>query len=300
MRKIHYKTVKDFNDVKGLETIHPLISIINYANLEPKVLPAIFCKTDVYLIFFKDTNCADIVYGRKKYDYQEGTLVFFEPGQEYGLEYKNAGPVSSKGWGLIFDKELLEGTSLKQKIKEYHFFSYAVSESLHVSSREREMIIDLFKKFQDELNHPIDKSSKELLINYLEMLLNYSKRFYERQFNTREHIFTNISEKLNNLLIEYYTEQKHLKYGPPSVSYCAESFNLSSNYFGDLVKQQLGISAQSFIQNFMLDKAKTLFQTDRDSIKEVSYALGFEYPNHFSRFFKDKTGMTPSDWKHLN
>src|SRR6056300_464955 len=300
METIHYKTVQDYNDLKGVETVHPLISIINFKSLEPKFIDAKNYKTDVYLIVLKETNCAEIIYGRNTYDYQEGTLVFFEPGQEFGLEYRGVGPVTASGWGLIFDKELLEGSHLKQKIKDFHFFSYAISESLHISNKERSLVIDLFEKFNEELNHPIDKTSRELLLNYLEMLLNYSKRFYDRQFNTREHTLTNLSEKLNNLLIEYYFDQKHLRFGPPNVSYCAEAFNLSANYFGDLVKQQLGISAQGYIQDFLLDKAKTLFHTEKDSIKEVSYALGFEYPNHFSRFFKEKTGMTPSVWKDLN
>ena len=300
METIHFKTVQDYNDLKAVETVHPLISIINFKNLEPRIIDAKNYKTDVYLIFLKETNCAEIIYGRNTYDYQEGTLVFIEPGQEFGLEYKGVGPVTSSGWGLIFEKELLEGSPLKQKMRDYHFFSYAISESLHISNKERALVIDLFKKFNEELHHPIDKTSRELLLNYLEMLLNYSKRFYDRQFNTREHGLTNISQKFTTLLIEYYSDQKQLKFGRPNVTYCAEEFNLSSNYFGDLVKQQLGISAQGFIQDFLLDRAKTLFHTEQHSIKEVSYALGFEYPNHFSRFFKEKTGMTPTAWKDMN
>jgi AraC-like DNA-binding protein len=288
-------SVTEFNKGKEIETRHPLISVFKQEDSKP-ITPNHY-QTGLYLIFLKDSPCAELIYGRKTYDYQEGTLVFMEPGQHFGLEYQNLPPVKPNGWGIAFHKDLLKGTALAQKIKEYHFFSYAVHEALHISQKERATVLEMIQTLYLELQQYTDKHSKEIIISHLELLLKYFKRFYERQFQTREIEYQLLEDKINTLLEHYLLDRLAEKQGPPSVRYCAEKMHLSPNYFGDLVKQQLGKNPQDIIQNFLITEAKKLLQQEQKSIKEISLSLGFEYPNHFSRFFKNKTGSTPSDFR---
>lgn len=290
--------VQDYNEIKGVSTKHPLISLIDQSKTKQMNFKENqYYLTDLYMIFIKESWCAEIVYGRKTYDYQAGTMIFMEPGQEFGIEYKDLPVSTPNGYALVFHKDLMKGTSLEKKIKDFHFFSYKINEALHLSDTEKKLILSLFEKMDNELLNPIDKHTRELLVNHIELLLNYCKRYYERQFHTRVQAHLDVTEKLNKVLTQYYLKELQLKNGLPNVSYCADQFGLSSNYFGDLIKQQLGVSAQSFIHDFVIEKAKYLFKDEDKSIKEISYSLGFEYPNHFSRFFKERTGISPSEYR---
>jgi len=293
----HIKSVSQFNQLKGVETQHPLISLIDQS--KAKAFPSGKYVSDLYFIFLKDSWCAEIVYGRKHYDYQDGTLVFIGAGQEFGFEYTELPKVPPNGWGIAFHKDLLLGTTLQKTLEAYHFFDYRVSEALHISVKERAVLLQIFLHLNQEINNPVDQHSRILIVSQLELLLNYSKRFYERQFNTRVSNFHVLPEKINALLDDYYQQRLYLTQGTPSVAYCADKFNLSPNYFGDLVKQHLGVSAQHFIQDYILTRAKNYMQTTKLSVKEIATVLGFEYPNHFSRFFKEKTGSNPTAYKSI-
>lgn len=289
------ENVHQINQNKGESTLHPLITVFSQEGKAP--MSARLYKTNLYLIFLKDSFCADIVYGRKTYDYQEGTLVFMAPGQEFGLEYVGLPPSQPNGWSIAFHPDLLKGTSLQRSISQFQFFSYAVHEALHISQKERASITDMFLKLRYELEHSVDKHSRDILVSHLELLFKYCQRFYERQFHTRAQENQNLSARLTEILEHYMSDESLLKAGPPNVGYCAQKLSLSPNYFGDLTRQQLGVGAQEFIQSFLIELAKEKLAGKSLNIKEIAFALGFEYPNHFSRFFKNQTGIAPSDYR---
>jgi len=289
------ENIHQVNRDKGEQTLHPLITV--YAQEGKPAMPARLYRTDVYMIFLKNSHCADIVYGRKKYDYEEGTLVFMAPGQEFGLEYVGLPPSKPNGWSIAFHPDLLKGTSLQKAIRQFQFFNYSVHEALHISQKERVSINELLLKLKHELENPVDKHSREIIVSHLDMFLKYCQRFYERQFHTRAQEEINLSQRIQEILDHYMSDRDLLKTGPPTVSYCATKLSLSANYFGDLVRQQLGIGAQEFIQTYLISLAIEKLSHGSMSVKEIAYDLGFEYPNHFSRFFKNQTGVSPSDYK---
>jgi AraC-like DNA-binding protein len=247
----------------------------------------------------KDVKCGDLKYGRNYYDYQEGTLVFVAPGQV--LEIENDGKVyQPKGHALVFHPDLIHGTPLAGLMNDYHFFSYNTSEALHVSERERQIVLDSFSKIGFELQQGVDKHSKKLIASNIELFLNYCDRFYDRQFITRDNANKGILEKFEELLNSYYSSEQPQKYGQPSVGYFAETLHLSANYFGDLIKKETGKSAREYIQNKVIETAKNkMFSADK-TVSEIAFELGFKYSQHFNRLFKNKTGHTPNEYRALN
>jgi len=200
----------------------------------------------------------------------------------------------------VFHEDLLHGTNLGRHIQQYGFFGYQFNEALHLSERERKIVLDCFNKIQYELDHAIDKQSKKLIVSNIELFLEYCVRFYDRQFITREKVHKGILERFDFLLTDFFATQKSQTIGLPSVGYCANELNLSAGYFGDLIKKETGKSAQEFIQNKIINLAKDkIFNLDK-SISEVAYELGFKYPQHFTRLFKQKTGMSPNEYRNLN
>lgn len=291
------KSVGEYSQLRGSDTLHPLINILDYRNL--KLLEPASYNLGFYCIFLKETKCGDLRYGKELYDYQEKSLVFVAPGQILTVE--NYQPdVKPKGKVLIFHPDFLKGTPLSNLLTEYKFFSYSLNEALHLSGKEVKQILQLFSTIEDELQQNMDKHTKTLVISHLQLLLNYSMRFYDRQFITREHINKGIVEKFETLLNNYFSSDKPKTIGLPTVSYCAEELHLSANYFGDLIKKETGISALEYIQTKVIDVAKDrIFDIDK-SISEISYDLGFKYPQHFTRLFKQKTGATPIEYRRLN
>jgi AraC-like DNA-binding protein len=253
----------------------------------------------IYAVFLKDIVCGDIRYGKNYYDYQEGTLVFVGPGQTWDIEYETSN-YQPNGHVLIFHSDLIHGTALGKNIQEYNFFSYQMNEALHLSEKERSIILDCFANIQFELQQTIDKHSKKLIAANIELFLNYCLRFYDRQFITRDNANKGILEKFETLLNHYFSSEKLQKIGFPTVSYCAKALHLSANYFGDLIKKEMGISAQEYIQSKLIDLAKEKIYNKDKSISEIAYDLGFKYPQHFSRFFKLKVGISPAEYRNLN
>jgi AraC-like DNA-binding protein len=233
------------------------------------------------------------------YDYQEGTLVFFAAGQVAGMN-SNGETYQPKGYALIFHPDLIHGTSLGKHIQDYNFFSYQSNEALHLSERERKIVLDCFSKIEYELEHAIDKHSKQLIVANIELFLKYCVRFYDRQFITRDKVHKGILERFENLLNEYFETDKPQTTGLPSVAYCAGELNLSASYFGDLIKKETGKSAQEYIQSKLIDVAKEKIFNINKSVSEVAYELGFKYPQHFTRLFKQKVGYTPNEYRMLN
>lgn len=297
MEKInHIDTIYQYNESLGVETLHPLVSVIDFS--KAKMMKHAKHMFGFYAIFLKDVKCGDIIYGKNYYDYQEGTLVFLAPEQVIGI-VDNGEVFQPKGMALLFHPDFIKGTQLGREIANYTFFSYEVNEALHISEGERKIVLDCLSKIQLELSHSIDKHSRRLIVTNIELLLDYCTRFYERQFITRENVNTDILSKFESLLNEYFHSERPQEEGLPSVAYCASKLHLSANYFGDLIKKETGKSAQEHIQLKLIDIAKErIFDTDK-SVSEIAYELGFKYPQHFTRFFKKRIGMTPNEYRAI-
>ncbi|WP_294287797.1 helix-turn-helix transcriptional regulator [uncultured Chryseobacterium sp.] len=292
-----FNTVSEYNKMLNHETLHPLVSVVDFSKSNP--ICQFTRRFGFYTVFLKDVMCGDMQYGKHSYDYQEGTLVFIAPGQTYGI-YNTETYMQPAGFALIFHPDLLKGTALGKNIKDYNFFSYDVHEALHLSERERETVLECLKNIKHEIAQPIDKHSKSLIINNIELFLNYCMRFYDRQFITRDHVNQGIIGKFDALLNDYLRSEKPQHIGLPMVNYFAEQLNLSANYFGDLIKKETGVSAQEYIHDRLIDAAKDQIFDPAKSISEISYNLGFKYPQHFTRLFKSKVGVSPSEYKSLN
>ncbi len=297
-----FDTVSDYNALNNQPTLNPLVSVIDFSNANPRTWGAkgnVKINYGLYCIFLKEVKCGDIKYGKNYYDYQEGTLVFVSPGQV--MEIENTGEVyQPKGHALVFHPDLIRGTSLAKSIHEYSFFGYNSSEALHLSERERQVVLDCFSKINFELQQGIDKHSKKLITSNIELFLNYCERFYDRQFITRDNVNKGILEKFENLLNDYFNSDKPQEVGLPSVAYCADELNLSPNYFGDLIKKETGKAAKEYIQDKIIDTAKNKIFEGGKTVNEIAHELGFKYPQHFTRLFKQQVGYTPKEYRNLN
>ncbi|PQL91622.1 helix-turn-helix domain-containing protein [Apibacter adventoris] len=293
---LNFNTIKEYNTFNNNKTLHPLVSVVHLYKAEPRKLKRL--RYGFYTIFLKQIFCGDLRYGLSNYDYEEGTLIFLAPNQVIGQSENNY--YQPQGIALVFHHDLIAGTSLGKNIGNYHFFSYAVNEALHLSEQERKIIQDCFSKIEYELQHAIDKHSKQLIISNIELFLNYCTRFYDRQFITRDNVNKGILERFELLMNNYFLSDKPQNIGLPSVAWCAEELHLSANYFGDLIKKETGLSAQEYIQSKVINIAKERIFENNKSISEIAYELGFKYPQHFTRLFKQKTGIPPIQFRNLN
>ena len=293
---IKLDTVDQYNQFFGLETLHPLVSVVDLS--EATKFPTHFTMNyGIYALFLKKVKCGDIRYGRQIYDYQEGTVTSFAPGQVVETEMQQG--VKPSAHGLLFHPDLIKGTSLGQDIKQYSFFSYASAEALHLSEEEKGIFMDCLEKIEMELQHPIDKHSKRLISRNIELLLDYCMRFYERQFITRSESNKSVLVKFEALLDDYFQSDKPQTDGLPSVKYFADKVFLSPNYFGDLIKKETGKSAQEYIQTRMIDLAKEMIAGTEKTVSQIAYELGFQYSQHFNRIFKKNVGYTPGEYRKL-
>ena len=293
---IKLDTVDQYNQFFGLETLHPLVSVVDLS--EATKFPTHFTMNyGIYALFLKKVKCGDIRYGRQIYDYQEGTVTSFAPGQVVETEMQQG--VKPSAHGLLFHPDLIKGTSLGQDIKQYSFFSYASAEALHLSEEEKGIFMDCLEKIEMELQHPIDKHSKRLISRNIELLLDYCMRFYERQFITRSESNKSVLVKFEALLDDYFQSDKPQTDGLPSVKYFADKVFLSPNYFGDLIKKETGKSAQEYIQTRLIDLAKEMIAGTEKTVSQIAYELGFQYSQHFNRIFKKNVGYTPGEYRKL-
>lgn len=251
---------------------------------------------EVYALFMLRYIDVELKYGCGKYDYQDGTLIFVAPGQTFGAE--DDGKVfQPTGYLLMFHPDLFRNTPLGKVMKDYTFFSYETNEALHLSTEERQIIMDCFHKIQYELSHAIDRYSKALIVDSIKMFLDYCTRFYDRQFVTRDNVNKDLLTRFEQLLNEYYTGGKAERIGLPTVQYCADALHLSYNYFSDLIRKETGVTASGHIRNKVLDIAKTQLVSTDKTISEIAYRLGFQYSQHFTRLFKKEVGCTPNKYR---
>ena len=249
----------------------------------------------VYAIWLKETKGCNLSYGRTPYDFDEQTVTSFEPGQTVTVEVTDRS-VRPKCVGLLFHPDFLNRTNLGRNIRRYEFFSYSSTEALHLSESEVVVFKQVLDMIESELKHPIDNHTRELIVSNIELLLNYCLRFYDRQFITREEINHSVVKQFD-LLLREYIKDKALTHGLPTVNYFADKCCLSTGYFGQLVKTETGRTAKDFINDHLLAAAKEQLNDEHLSITQVAESLGFEYPQHFVRFFKLRTGKTPSEYR---
>ena len=292
---LNLDSVDLYNKLYGLETLNPLVSVIDLNKATSRV-DLIRFNYGIYALYLKLEKACDIKYGRQTYDYQEGTIVCFAPGQTAETN-PTTDKVQVNAHGILFHPDLLRGTSLGKSIKKYTFFSYEVNEALHLSEEERSIVMDCLKIIRMELEHGVDKHSKTLLVNHIELLLNYCMRFYERQFITRGKTNRDVLTRFENLLDEYFESALAEQDGLPTVKYFADKLCLSSNYFGDMFKKETGKSPQEYIQEKVIELAKERISDTADTVSQIAYSLGFQYPQHFCRLFKKRVGYTPSEYR---
>lgn len=297
-KNIVYKvqTISELHEIAGFDKPkHPLVTIIDYSKVNAANTPdsgSFSCS--FYSVNFKK-DC-EFIYGRQAFDHKEGTLHCTAPEQIIAFERKEEENIS-EGWGLYFHPELIRNTALGEKINEYSFFSYSENEALHLSEQEKNTLLSILKQMEKEYNTNIDHYSHDLLISNIELLLNYCKRFYGRQFITRTNQNKDVVVRFETLIKDYFNSTKLKEYGIPTVKFCADKLNLSPNYFSDLLKSETGKNTQEHIHYYLLEKAKTLLVNTNYTINEIAYELGFEYPQSFSKLFKKKIGVTPGIYR---
>ena len=283
----------DYSSLMGQTDTHELISVINYSELSP--VPHSLNRYEVYGFFLQgEEHGIDLTYGTGKYDYSDGTLICVAPGQIGGKE-DDGELVHLSGWALLFHPDLLQGTALEKDIRNFSFFDYRINEALHMSDEEKDIIIGLFRQIQNELRFPADEIQNRIIVGFINLLLRYAQRFYNRQFVSRTITNNDILTRFENLLKDYFEHEKQLKEGMPTVQYCSEQLNMSPSYLSDVIKKSTGEAANHHIKQYVIQLAKNRLVSGMSS-SEVAYSLGFEYPQHFSRTFKKITGETPSEY----
>ena len=288
------ETIEQYNNMYGFKTMHPLVAYVEFNESNSKFVPGRHTM-GFYSLSLKETKGCVINYGKTKYDFDGQTIVSIAPDQVVGFE--SVAGVPKKAKGILFHPDFLHGTSLERKMKDYTFFSYASNEALHLSEDERKIITDCMAIVSKELQNPIDRHTKSLITTNIELILDYCLRFYERQFVTRQDLNLGAIAKFEKLVDEYIASGKAETEGLPTVKYFADKVCLSSGYFGDLVKRETGRTAQEYIQRKIIDLSKHRLLGSSQSVGEVAYSLGFQYPQHFIRLFKREVGCTPGEFR---
>lgn len=283
----------DYSTWVGQTAPHELISVINYAELSP--VRYSLNNYGVYGLFLQGKEEGmDLIYGTGRYDYSEGTLICVAPGQLGGKE-DNGELVHLTGWAVLFHPDILQGTGLEKEIKDFTFFDYRINEALHMTSEERDVMVELIRQLDQELTFPADTMQNRIIVGFINLLLRYAQRFYNRQFVTRTLVNNDILARFESLLKDYFATERQLAAGLPTVQFCSERLNISPNYLSDLIKKTTGDTPNHYIKNFVIQLAKNRLVAGMTS-SEVAYSLGFDYPQHFARTFKKMTGETPKEY----
>jgi len=295
---IKINSVSELHKLMGLsKPKHPLVSLINYNDVKyDDIDNSVKAILNFYTISIKHNADCKFNYGQNYYDFDEGVLAFMEPGQIASAATQN-GNMSADGWLLVFHPDLIRNYPIGKNIKNYGFFSYAINEALHLSESEEAMLGEIFKNIEKEYNHSIDQFSQDVMVSQIELLLNYSNRFYNRQFITRKTASSDLLTKLEILLDEYFESDKIFESGLPTVHFFAEKLNLSPNYLSDMLRTITGQSTQQHIHNKLIEKAKEALSTTNLSVSEIAYQLGFEHPQSFSKLFKTKMNISPIKYR---
>lgn len=293
---VTFDSIDTYNKLYGLPSQHPLVAVVDLKKAT-KLVSNLRINYGLYALFLKNgVNCS-IKYGRRYYDYQEGTIVSFSPGQT--IEMEDVQPVKSPDViGLLFHPDLIFGTPLADKISSFNFFDYSQMEALHLSPDEKEIFLDCLEKIKREISRPVDHHSASVLSANIQLLLEYLHRFYDRQFTTRHKVNSEVVARFEKELRAYYAGPR-MGNDIPTVAHFARLLNLSPGYFGDLIKKETGSSPKDLISLHLVSVAKHRLSVTDDDVSEIAYDLGFEYPAHFSRLFKRVTGSTPTRYRQM-
>lgn len=297
---IHIPDIQSVHNFIGTSSPHPLITVIRKWPNTDRDLNQLKFTSDLYYITSKRDAIGSIHYGRSSYDYQQGTMVFMKPGQVATFSTPNESNNESEGWTILFHPDLIRKSELGEKIKTFSFFSYETNEALHISEKEKQSLRVLVNHIEQEINQNIDKHSQDIIIQNLHAILNYSNRYYERQFLIRTNQNKDVVAKFENFLDNYFNSEKLENQGIPTLKYCGETMHMSGAYLSDLLRTETGKSAKDHIYHHLISKAKTVLLNSNQSINEIAYSLGFEYPQNFSKLFKSKTGISPTTFRNLN
>ena len=301
-RFVHLRTISDLFNLFGLghNTQHPLVAVVDFSKVGDHIENGDKVSAEFYTVMFKNYSRNNIKYGRKTIDFQDGSLICMAPNQV--IEMNDDIEMSSNmlGWGLFFHPDLIRATSLNSKMKEYSFFSYEISESLHLSEKEKQILYDCVLKIRAELQENIDTHSQHIIVSNIELLLNYCSRFYGRQFITRKSSNNAVVVQIEKILAEYFRGNDVEERGLPTVKYLAEQVHLSPSYLSDLLKKETGKNTQDHIHFYLIEEAKNILLSTDKSVGEIAYSLGFEYPQYFNKLFKQKTGKTPLEFRTLS
>lgn len=297
---IEVKSVAAFHKLKGLPSPqHPLISIIDYSHIiqNNENLETVNWVFDFYQISLKRGMVGKYKYGQQQYDYDDGVMFFIAPNQVFGIQPTQNHIAKRTGWMLLIHPDFLLHTTLANVIKKYEYFNYTVNEALFLSNKEESILKDIIKNIEQECNENIDKFSQNIIISQIETLLNYSERFYQRQFITRKITNHQILDKLEKLLSDYFENTNLIENGLPTVQDIAKSLNLSPNYLGSLLKVLTGQNTQQHIHKKLIEKAKEKLYNTELTVSEIAYELGFEHSQSFSKLFKTKTNFSPLEFR---
>ncbi len=298
---IRLETISQAHEALSLDKPrHPLVSVVP---IDERILNFDYGNATYVFGFYQVSMKSDIPgamrYGRNSYDFQEGSMVFTKPGQAMSFTMES-NPSSGSGWTLMFHPDLIRRLELGRSIERYSYFSFDVHEALHLSHDEREALTEITSKIKREYSQNIDRHSQKLIVANIELLLDYCTRYYDRQFYTRSNLNQDFVSKFEQVLSDYFQSDKPLELGLPTVTYCGEAMRMSPAYLSDLLKKETGRSARQHIQDALVDRAKTMLLGGEDQVSQIAYTLGFEYPQHFSKLFKAKTGMSPVSYRKAN
>jgi AraC-like DNA-binding protein len=299
---IHMQSISDIFKFFQLKNpvLHPLIAVVDFSQVNEQIEGDTRVSTDFYALICKSYNRNNVKYGRKPVDFQNGSLICLAPHQTLEMDSDEEASPELRGWGLFFHPDLIRATSLNDKMKDYNFFSYEVSEALHLSEKEKGTLYDCILKIESALHENIDTHSQTIIVSTIELLLNYCTRFYGRQFITRKSSNNSVVSQVEKLLGEYFKRSDIHELGLPSVKYLAEQVHLSPSYLSDLLKKETGKNTQDHIHFYLMEEAKSILLNTDKSVGEIAYSLGFEYPQYFNKLFKQKTGKTPVEFRSLN
>lgn len=298
---IHLQNITDLHRLFNLgNSHHPLVTVLDFSKVTEQVEQKTKITTDFYSVMFKNYCKNNIKYGRKTIDFQDGNLVCIAPNQVIEIDNEVEEKEDKMGWGLFFHPDLIRTTSLNEKIKDYTFFSYEVTEALHLSDKEKNILFDCIQKIKIELQENIDVHSQFIIVSTIELLLNYCLRFYGRQMITRSQTNKSVITEIHNILTKYFAGTKLKEQGLPTVRFLAEQVNLSPGYLSDLLKKETGKNTQEHIHAHLIEEAKNSLLNSDKNINQIAFDLGFEYPQYFNKLFKQKTGKTPMEYRNPN
>jgi AraC-like DNA-binding protein len=301
---LNIRSITEFHHIVGLsEPKHPLIGLYEDEEMqgqskpELKDLKGVRFSMDMFTIMFKDKIRGSMNYGRTSYDFQYGTMVFLAPGQVIEAP-ENEPEEDSHGWVLMFHPDLIRGSQLEGNLDAFTFFNYETNEALHLSREEQEYLAGVVRQIKKEYSQNLDGHSHRLILSNIELLLNNCLRFYDRQFYTRTGFNKDFISRFEKLLKEYFSAEKPIELGIPSVSHFSDEMSMSANYLSDLLKKETGLSAKGHINKMIVEKTKSALLNSNVSVSEIAYNLGFEHPQSLTRLFKSKTGVTPKEYRN--